>query len=623
MLSEKDLIDLIDKVSADGNIAGLLENRVPLTEQDPNNGTAWVKEGQFFVRDPEGGSNPATITPGPGVQLHINGVLISSKAPVSSTDRVEIKLLNQIIDTKPKLTLAKDKMEARLIFEPARHVSYKLIDQEPQQNLFLKTMACVKLESPFNLDTFKKMLFAENVVTGIDFPKVTRLIFNPEPANVIVARGVQPEPPVDERVEILFPLESKITPFESGTGKVDFFNINNIFSVEEGTLLAYKQLGTPGKPGKNLCGEEVLPPPPRKIELRADKGTILSEDGHKVFAQKTGRPVLRRAGQIYLIHVEDVLIHKGDVDITSGNIQFKGSLVVVHGNVHESMKVQTTGLIVINGSVSWAKVVAYDNIQIKGNTINSTVSAGISKEILQNMLAQIISLEKSFIKIIEIINILTAQERVQNIELSYGYLLKLIIETKVKEVPKIMSKFQELHKTSFVDLPDDMEKAINKLKVVLDDPHKVSHKEELLELLKDIQLIKNYFIGRKEQRAEIQMAGAASCRLAATGNVIIGDIGCFNTTIHAGGNVRINGVFRGGHLRASGTVLIEEAGAEMGAKTLIEAGKNGMVRIRDCNEGVIIRVGEKRASIIRKVSNLVAKQDENNNLQIKTYSFDH
>lgn len=622
MVSEKELLDLIDKVSAGGNAVGLSEDRVPLTEQDPNNGTAWIKEGQFFVRDPEGGGSPATITPGPGVQLQINGVLIKSKASVTSTDSVEINLMNQVIDGKYKLILAKDKMEARLISEPSRRVSYNLIDQEPQQNLFLKTNAHVKLESPFSLDIFKKTLAAANVVTGIDFPRVTRLIFNPEPADVIVARGVQPEPPVDEKINILFPLESRITPFDSGNGKVDFFNVKNIFSVEEGTLLAYKQLGTPGKPGINVCGEEVLPPPPRKIELRADKGAVLSEDGLKVFAQKNGRPVLRRAGQVYLIHVENVLIHRGDVDITSGNIHFKGSLVMVHGNVRESMKVQTTGLTVINGSVSWATVVAYDSIQIKGNTINSTISAGMSKENLQNMLAQISSLEKSFLKIVEIINILTAHERVQNIEVSYGYLLKLIMETKVKEVPEIMSKYQELLKTSFIDLPDDIEKTIDKIKLVLNNPHKVSHKEELLELLKDIQLTKNYFISRKELRAEIQMAGAASCQLKATGNIIIGDKGCFNTTIHAGGNVRINGVFRGGHIRANGTILIDEAGADMGVKTIIQSAKNSMVRIRHCNEGVIIRIGEKMASIVQKVDNLVAKLDDNNNLQVKTILFD-
>ncbi|NLI12737.1 FapA family protein [Pelotomaculum propionicicum] len=34
--------------------------------------------------------------------------------------------------------------------------------------------------------------------------------------------------------------------------------------------------------------------------------------------------------------MEDVLFHDGDVDIQTGNICFKGSLVIIRGNVRES-----------------------------------------------------------------------------------------------------------------------------------------------------------------------------------------------------------------------------------------------------------------------------------------------
>jgi len=63
------------------------------------------------------------------------------------------------------------------------------------------------------------------------------------------------------------------------------------------------------------------------------------------------------------------------VDISSGNIRFKGD-VVVHGNVSEGMTIQAAGKIDIKGMVFQARIAAQGNINAGQNITGSTIVAG-------------------------------------------------------------------------------------------------------------------------------------------------------------------------------------------------------------------------------------------------------
>ena len=78
MISEKELINLLEDILVEESVVDLPEDNSDFsTELDaPNSGAAWVKEGIVFVRDPVGEGSLATIAPGPGVELYVNGVLV-------------------------------------------------------------------------------------------------------------------------------------------------------------------------------------------------------------------------------------------------------------------------------------------------------------------------------------------------------------------------------------------------------------------------------------------------------------------------------------------------------------------------------------------------------------------
>jgi len=611
MITENELVNLLEGIAIGESTENLQTDLKDLaTEPDPDSGVAWVRDGMVFVRDPVGGDSFATITPRPGAELLVNGVLQENSVQVSSADRIEIRLAEQEFPGKCRLEISEDRMEAGLTINPARIASHKLLHQKPQRRLVLKTVVTERLESPLNFEQLREILHKANVVVGLDFSGAIRLIYNPEQARVTVARGTPPEPPVDEKVEVLFPLDFKLVPVVKEDGKADFHNIKNVISVEEGALLACKKPGSPGKPGLNVCGEVVPPPQPRRVMLRAGKGAVLSAEGDKVFAGRTGRPVYRKAGQIHLVDVENVLIHEGDVDVGTGNVRFKGSLLVVRGNVLESMTVQATGIAAISGIVSGARVVAYENISIGGNTTNSVVSAGIAEEILQYLRSLIDSLEKGFDHVVKIIGVLASLEKVKNAGVGYGYLFKLVLEKKQTDIPEAMERLQKMLKSSFADLPGEVEEVVLLAGRIMADPYHFAGKEELLKLLKGLGFIRDYFTDRSTLKANLDIVGTVNCQLFATGDVTIHSQGCFNTTVQAGGDIKIGGVFRGGEIRAGGNITISEAGTERGVKTVIEAGVKSVVRIHRCHGGVTIKLGLRMCRVMDKVNGLVAALDK-------------
>ncbi len=617
MISEKELIGLLGKVMG-GDEASSGPGEKPVTAESRHgvkDGVAWISQGIIYVRDPEEGGRYATISPAPGLSLYVNGVPKAGTVSVQSSDDIEVKLQKREIAGKYKLKITANKMEAYIFIDPARTLTPRLDDREPIHHLELKPSMHAEMKSPVSLEQVRKMMAEAGVVHGIDLSEMLDFMQNPDRRRVTLARGTPPEPGEDESLEIMFSQVNDFSPAVKEDGKVDFLEVKRTICVEEGVLLAVKRQGVPGRPGLDVCGNEVFPPVPRKISLKLGKGALLDESGTRVLAKRTGRPVVKSSGQVYFIDVEDVMIHEGDVNIRTGNLRFKGSLLVVRGNVEESMTVQATGLIIIDGLVTGAKVIANDNIRISGNCVNSSVSAGVSEELLESVLKCITGIKKGFGRIADIVSILSEQEKIKNSRISYGYMVKLVIEKKITDIPDHLSKLNNNLKSTLVDLPEEVEKSLSMINRVAADPYRINGAEDLSMLMKEIDLVWNFFNSKRAHRADLDMAGALNCRLNASGDVVIRRSGCFNTTIKAGGSVNVTSVFRGGSITAGGNVSINEAGTETGVKTAIETGAKGVVRVSHCNEGVVIKIGKRVGRMTYRVRGLVSRLDSEGDLE--------
>jgi len=99
----------------------------------------------------------------------------------------------------------------------------------------------------------------------------------------------------------------------------------------------------------------------RDCQIAHGEGTILSEDGRELTAEKNGQVVLKQ-GRII---VDDVLVVQGDVNMETGDILMLGS-VLITGNVLDNFKVKASGNIEVRGSVQKAFLEAEGDIIVKG-----------------------------------------------------------------------------------------------------------------------------------------------------------------------------------------------------------------------------------------------------------------
>ncbi len=174
----------------------------------------------------------------------------------------------------------------------------------------------------------------------------------------VVAKGTDPIKGEDAKVKYLEIPERK--PVIREDGRADYFDMNFIFEIKEGSWLGEKIPAQPGTPGTNIHGEPVPAPPGKDVPLKYDRksATEVEEEG-KIILRATNNGVLEnRQG---LISVSRHLPIEGDVGLETGNIQFDGS-ISIRGTVQSGFSVIATGDISIEHirRCKWSKTNSID-----------------------------------------------------------------------------------------------------------------------------------------------------------------------------------------------------------------------------------------------------------------------
>jgi uncharacterized protein len=192
----------------------------------------------------------------------------------------------------------------------------------------------------------------EGIVHGIldfDISKV-------EPGKAfLIAQGTHPVTGTDAQITYLPKPERK--PVISEDGKADYYDMNFISEISEGSWLGEKIPATLGKPGQNVLGEIMAAVPGRDFPIRYDKKSAyeVEEDGKVVIRSKIAGVLDDVKG---MIGVNRHLPINGDVGVETGNLEFNGSLSI-KGTVTSGYTVIATGDISIEGAegVSGAKLI--------------------------------------------------------------------------------------------------------------------------------------------------------------------------------------------------------------------------------------------------------------------------
>ena len=238
----------------------------------------------------------------------------------------------------------------------------------------------------FTEHVLRHFLAMKGVCCGIKEDVLKKLADEPTyDTEITIAEGIPPKNGRDSEIQY----EVNVTPDSKPTvgkgGKVDYREIRTFTSVKQGQVIARRIPPTEGEPGKTVTGELIAPQPGKDNPLPRGQNTTVSQDGQFLIAEKTG--IVYEEG--HLIHVDELLQVRGDVDFSVGNVKYSGN-VEIRGNVKPGFVVEAEGDIEISGEVESANIISRNGSVVihhgvigKGGT-SIFAKNGITIEFAQN-----------------------------------------------------------------------------------------------------------------------------------------------------------------------------------------------------------------------------------------------
>jgi len=244
------------------------------------------------------------------------------------------------------------------------------IDKD-EQTAYLTILVPVKGGKEIAMKDILKKLKQEGVVFGINTDAIfDTLKYERFNEDILVATGNASVPGKDAFLEFKFPT-TKATSMvrELEDGRVDFKNIDLITSVKEGDALVVKHPIIKGISGTTVTGKEIFPQDGKDISLPVGKNTVISPNELELRATVSGMVSINPYGKV---EVEPIHIVTGDIDYSTGNINFHGKLVI-EGSVMDGFTVHADKDVIIKGNVWKATVTSGGNVTIKGGILGKNV----------------------------------------------------------------------------------------------------------------------------------------------------------------------------------------------------------------------------------------------------------
>lgn len=217
----------------------------------------------------------------------------------------------------------------------------------------------------YTVEFLAEALRLNHVKMGIQQEKLQRIIdmevYNRE---VLVAQGEEAKDGQSGYFEFLFETNLSQKPIVQEDGTVDYKNIKMIELVEPGQTIAIYHPATAGINGYNLAAEFRVAR--NGAELPPLKGTGFEclEDG-VTYRAVVGGKITMLNNRVNIFQVHEVF---GDVDLSTGNIDFNGD-VIIHGNVLEGMSVKATGTVTVDKVVESAYIEGKKGVILRGGVL--------------------------------------------------------------------------------------------------------------------------------------------------------------------------------------------------------------------------------------------------------------
>ena len=566
------------------------------TQQGDREGRLAVLQGQLCMEEPTGKGAWPVIIPGPRVKIRLGDKLLTGPTVLESIEGLSIEVQQEPPVSDFEIIVSRDKMEVILKTRFLAGRKYALCDAEYQQRLCLKAQTVASVPAKAIEPRLVLPRLAEKGIRPelIETTQVTQACLGREDVEVIVARGVKPVPPVDGRVEMVCDLKTRVPNAAEGD-RVDILDRGRFNSVNAGDVLAVLHHPVPGTPGMNVYGEEVSPPAPRQPRLAAGSGVKLVKNGTMAVVEVTGRPILRRG----VLQVSPQLVIGQNVDVSTGNVEFKGDVVVL-GDVQESLTVKAGGSVNIHGSVYHAHILAEADVSIADKLIGGSVSAGIKQPGLAKAVKLLHSLDRDLEYLVAIFRQLKEHPKLSVRDLILrgdGYLVKLILEARLAQVPKKFARLVELLAGEDLDSSEDgLARTMGGIKTTAlrflgAAPLEFNSIEEVAREKIHLKAFAAELEQALDMAADVAVHYCQNAKLEATGSITITGPLAYDCDVVAGDALRMSGACRSGVYAASSGIFAETVGSHGMGKTALFVSEQGVIGAERFYPGVRLRIG--------------------------------
>ena len=185
---------------------------------------------------------------------------------------------------------------------------------------------------------------------------------------VCIARAIPAKCGSNGVIDFKYEKKRVIQPKHDETGDVNFRELDTIVKIHKGDVIAEIIPPTEGEAGLNIFGEVIPPEPGKPAKPTIGKNSVISADGRYIIAACDGH-IMYGVG---CFNVEDTVTIRTDLDISVGNLDFFGD-IVIKGNVMEGFTVKAGKSIKVEGSVFSATLIAGGSITVGGGIISSEV----------------------------------------------------------------------------------------------------------------------------------------------------------------------------------------------------------------------------------------------------------
>lgn len=233
----------------------------------------------------------------------------------------------------------------------------------------------VPKEKYYTVDDLVYALEEQGVTYGIQMPVLERMVHNRIYGQELqVAEGLPIKEGTDGYYEYCFETNLDGKPKVLEDGSVDYWSIRKVETVLEGQVIANYHAAVMGEDGMTVKGKPLLAKRARELPPLKGKGFTRCEDGVTYTADFDGKIELRN-DRLTVSHVYEII---GDADLSVGNIDFRGD-VIVHGNVCSGIKIKAVGSITVDGLVEQADLWAGGDIVLRGGMMGGYVAQVYSK----------------------------------------------------------------------------------------------------------------------------------------------------------------------------------------------------------------------------------------------------